>query len=161
MPDSLLGMSGTIYNEGMGAPCDDYDPRYLAGVLLFNARDFFEAHDVWEELWADCRGPEQRFYQGLIQAAVGLFHYSGGNVRGAAKLYRTSRAYMEPYGSPTLGLDTAAFWAQMERCFAPVLACPDPNRDLRPDPALIPTIALDPAPAHWPDPREFLRDGNE
>ena len=66
----------------MAAPTADYDPRYLAGILFFNTRDFFEAHDVWEELWADCRGPEQRFYQGLIQAAVGLFHYGGGNVRG-------------------------------------------------------------------------------
>ena len=145
----------------MGEATADYDPRYLAGILLFNARDFFEAHDVWEELWADCRGPEPRFYQGLIQAAVGLFHFGGGNVRGAAKLYRSSRAYMGPYGSPYLGLDSAAFWARMERCFAPVLACPDPNRDLRPDEALIPTIALDPPPAQSPDPREFLRQDEE
>jgi hypothetical protein len=145
----------------MGEPPSDYDPRYLAGILFFNAGDFFEAHDVWEELWADCRGPEQRFYQGLIQAAVGLFHYSGGNVRGAAKLYRSSRAYMEPYGSSYLGLDTAEFWARMERCFAPVLACADPDRDLRPDPSLVPTIVLDPPPARWPDPQEFLREEEE
>ena len=136
----------------------DYDPRYLAGILFFNARDFFEAHEVWEELWSDSRGPEHRFYQGLIQAAVGLFHYQGGNVRGAAKLYRTSRAYMEPYGSPYLGLNTAHFWQQMERCFAPVLACPDPDRDLRPDEALIPVITLDPPPARWPDLADFEAD---
>jgi hypothetical protein len=142
----------------MAASAADYDPRYLAGILFFNAHDFFEAHDVWEELWADCRGPEQGFYQGLIQAAVGLFHYSGGNVRGAAKLYRSARAYMEPYGSQYLGLDAAGFWVQMERCFAPVLACPDPDRDLRPDRALIPTIALSPAPPRWPDPEEYLRE---
>jgi hypothetical protein len=141
----------------MVTPAADYDPRYLAGILLFNARDFFEAHDVWEELWADCRGPEQRFYQGLIQAAVGLFHYSGGNVRGAAKLYGSARAYMEPYRSPYLGLDSADFWARMERCFAAVLACPDPDRDLRPDPALIPTITLDPPPQCWPAVEEYLR----
>jgi hypothetical protein len=46
----------------------------------------------------------------------------------------------------------------MERCFAPVLACADPDRDLRPDPALIPTIVLDPPPPRWPDPEEFLRE---
>jgi predicted metal-dependent hydrolase len=139
-----------------GAP--EYDPRYLAGILLFNAHDFFAAHDVWEDLWADGTGPEQRFYQGLIQAAVGLFHYQGGNVRGAAKLYRTARAYMEPYGSPYLGLDAARFWEQMARCFAPVLAYPDPDRDLRPDEALMPVITLDPPPARWPDPADFIRE---
>jgi uncharacterized protein len=141
----------------MNSPTD-YDPRYLAGILFFNARDFFEAHEVWEDLWADCRGPEQRFYQGLIQATVGLFHFSSGNVRGAAKLYRTSRGYMEPYGSPYLGLDTANFWLQMERCFAPVLTAADPARDIRPDTDLIPTITLDPAPECWPDPQEYLHE---
>lgn len=145
----------------MGPATADYDPRYLAGILFFNARDFFEAHEVWEDLWADCQGPERKFYQGLIQAAVGLYHFGNGNVRGAAKLYRTSRAYMEAYGSPFLGLDSAAFWAQMERCFAPVLACDNPDRDLRPDEALIPTIDLDPPPAVWPHLADFTDDEDD
>jgi predicted metal-dependent hydrolase len=135
-----------------------YDERYLAGILFFNQHDFFEAHEVWEALWMDCAGPERRFYQGLIQAAVGLFHFGNGNVRGAAKLYHTSRAYMEPYGSPYLGLDSAAFWRQMERCFAPLLADPNPERALRPDEELIPAIRLDPEPSHWPNPEDFVED---
>src|SRR5438105_3424652 len=124
----------------MGADAADYDERYLAGILCFNEHDFFEAHEVWEALWLECAGPERRFYQGLIQAAVGLFHFGNGNVRGAAKLYRTSRAYMEVYPCPYLGLDTAAFWRQMETCFAPVLTVSDPDRHLRPDESLIPII---------------------
>ena len=51
----------------------DYEPRYLAGILFFNSHDFFEAHEVWEDLWADSHDDERRFYQGLIQAAVALF----------------------------------------------------------------------------------------
>ena len=131
----------------------DYDPRYLAGIVLFNRGDFFEAHEAWEALWMDTAGPDKPFYQGLIQAAVGLFHYSGGNTRGAAKLYRSGRAYMEPYGSPYLGLDSAAFWAQMERCFAPLLQTTAPVA-----PALeelsLPRITLSPPPAAWPDPAD-------
>ena len=137
---------------------DTYDPRYLAGILFFNGHDFFEAHEVWEELWADGHGAERRFYQGLIQAAVGLFHFSGGNLGGAVKLYRSSRDYMEPCGSPFLGLDSAAFWRQMEQCFRPLLATTAPDRSLRPDPGLIPRIALDPPPAAWPDPADYLGD---
>jgi hypothetical protein len=133
----------------------DYEPRYLGGIWLFNEHDYFEAHEVWESLWLDCTGPERRFYQGLIQAAVGLYHFGNGNVRGAAKLYRSSRDYMTRYPSPYLGLDIPAFWRQMERCFAPVLAADDPDRALRPDPALLPTITLDPPPERWPDPAEF------
>jgi predicted metal-dependent hydrolase len=134
----------------------DYDPRYLAGIVLFNRRDFFEAHEVWEALWQECAGPERRFYQGLIQAAVGLLHFNNGNLRGATKLYHSSRDYMQRFGSPYLGLDVAAFWRQMERCFAEVLAVPDPDRRVQLDEALIPEIALDPAPPTWPDPADFV-----
>src|SRR5262245_54282863 len=68
--------TGLDYNKGMDATTTDYDARYLAGIQLFNHRDFFEAHEVWEDLWQECAGPERRFYQGLIQAAVGLLHFS-------------------------------------------------------------------------------------
>jgi hypothetical protein len=137
----------------------DYDPRYLAGVMLFNAGDFFEAHEVWEDSWAESGGgPERRFYQGLIQAAVGLCHFGNGNLGGAAKLYRSARDYMMPCGSPFLGLDVVEFWRQMERCFAPVLASNPPDRSARLDETLLPQIVLDPPPASWPDPSEFVRE---
>src|ERR1700674_1570492 len=92
------------------AQSEGYDPRYLAGIVLFNRGDFFEAHEVWEDLWRDCAGPDRRFYQALIQAAVGLLHFCNGNARGAVKLYHSSRDYMGRYGSPHLGLNVTAFW---------------------------------------------------
>jgi hypothetical protein len=73
-------------------------------------------------------GSTRRFYQGLIQAAVGLFHFGNGNLRGPLKLYRTSHAYMEGLPSPYLGLDIEAFWKQMAACFAALLADPNPDR---------------------------------
>lgn len=134
-----------------------YEPRYLAGIVLFNRREFFEAHEVWESLWLDsCVGDDRRFVQGLIQAAVGLYHFGNRNVRGAQKLYRTAKAYMEKYPSPHLGMDTVCFWQQMERCFAPLLAAGEPPADAPLNRELIPTIALDPPPDAWPDPEQFL-----
>ena len=138
-----------------------YDPRYLAGVLFFNAHDFFEAHEVWEALWMESTGTERKFVQGLIQAAVGLFHFSGGNLGGAIKLYRSSRDYMKPCGSPYMGLDSDAFWRGMEACFQPLLATPTPDRSLRPDSALIPVITLEPPPETWPSPEDFIHEDEE
>lgn len=133
-----------------------YDPRYLAGVVLFNRRDFFEAHEVWESLWLSADvGEDRRFVQGLIQAAVALYHWGNGNVRGAKKLYGSGRAYMEAYPSPHLGLDVPAFWNAMRSCLAPALADPAPA-DAALDPNLLPRIDLDPAPDQWPDPAAFL-----
>ena len=95
------------------------DPRLLAGIVLFNRGDFFEAHEVWELLWMDTFGPEKKFYQGLRRkTAVGLCHFCNGNARSALKLYRSSREYMHRYDMHFLGLDQTAFWQQMDRCYA-------------------------------------------
>ena len=142
----------------MGPASTTYDPRYLGGIVCFNAREFFEAHEVWESIWLECSGPERRFYQGLIQAAVALYHFGNGNVRGALKLYRTAREYMEKFGSPYMGLDSAVFWQKMEKCFAQLLADPDPSRNLRPDAELIPVIYLVPPPEQWPSIDEFVHE---
>lgn len=62
-----------------------YDARYVAFLHLFNVeRDYFECHEVMEELWLDeARDP---FWQGLLQVAVALFHARNDNVGGAVKL---------------------------------------------------------------------------
>lgn len=134
-----------------------YDPRYLAGVVLFNRHDFFEAHEVWESLWLSADvGDDRRFVQGLIQAAVGLYHFGTGNLRGAKKLYGTARAYMEAYRTPYLGLEHQRFWRSMEQCHARLLAAGELNEAVVLDPSLIPAIQLDPEPEIWPDPALYL-----
>jgi predicted metal-dependent hydrolase len=141
----------------------DYEPLYLAGVSLFNSREFFEAHEVLEDLWNECPNEDRRFYQAVLQAAVALHHFGNGNLRGAAKLYGTAKAYMDPYPNPHHGLNKEVFWQAMSACFADVFKEGQDmlRRDLRPDSAMIPTIALDPPPAEWPDPHKFLRDDDE
>lgn len=62
-----------------------YDPRYLQGVADFNAGRYFEAHEVWEELWHECPADQRRFVQGLIQLAVALYHHHKGNATSAKR----------------------------------------------------------------------------
>jgi predicted metal-dependent hydrolase len=140
------------------ADSDGYDPRYLAGIVLFNRGDFFEAHEVWEDLWMDTAGPDRQFYQGLIQAAVGLCHFCNGNVRGAVKLFHSSRDYLKKYPSPHFGLDLVQFGERMQVCFARLLAVENPDRSIEPEMELIPEIELDPPPETWPNPAEYLHE---
>lgn len=135
-----------------------YDPRYLAGVLLFNQGDYFEAHEVWEDLWSEAHGDERKFYQGLIQSAVGLCHFGNGNLGGAVKLYHSSRAYLEGCPSPMLGLNLALFAEQMETCFRTLLAAPSPPRGVELNLELMPVLQLDPTPDVWPDPMAYVHD---
>jgi predicted metal-dependent hydrolase len=133
----------------------DYEPRYLAGVLLFNDGAFFEAHEVWESLWLESSGEAKRFYQGLIQAAVCLLHLSNRNYRGAARLFESARSYMMPYRPVYLGLDIDEFWQQMEQTCRAYLNTPNPPRD---EPGSYPQIRLRPEPEHWPEPEDLLPD---
>jgi uncharacterized protein len=135
-----------------------YDPRYLAGIVLFNRGDFFEAHEVWESLWMETHGPEKPFVQGLIQAAVGLCHFANGNVRGAAKLYRSAFGYLERFEPTFWDLDLSAFHVAMTACFAELLDSPDPDRRIELIEERIPEIALSPEPDEWPDPAPFLEE---
>ncbi len=124
-------------------PDSPYDPRYLEGIEHFNKCDFFEAHEVWEELWADTQGDPRRFYQGLIQVAVCLHHFGNGNIRGAKKLYFGCRGYLEAYQPKYLGLDLDKLLSQLESCCHEILESKEefPRIEIVPD--LIPEIHLE------------------
>ena len=119
-----------------------FDPLYLQGIENFNACDFFEAHEVWEELWTEYRGPSRKFYQGLIQAAVCLFHFGNENIRGAKKLFRSASDYLGAYRPIHLGLNVDEFLAQFETCLAEVIASTEEFPKIAIDPELIPEIHL-------------------
>src|SRR5260221_8794491 len=100
-----------------------YPDLYLEGIEHFNICDFFESHESWEDLWTEYRGPSRKFYQGLIQAAVALFHFGNGNIRGAKKLFHSSSAYLQPYRPKHMGLDLEKFLTEFYRCLAEVAVC--------------------------------------
>jgi uncharacterized protein len=124
-------------------PDTPYDPRYLEGIEHFNKCDFYEAHEVWEDLWADSQGPSRRFYQGLIQVAVCLHHFGNGNTRGAKKLYFGSRGYLEEYQPKHLGLDVTKLLSELEACCKEILETKDEFPAVQIVPDLIPEIHLE------------------
>ncbi len=121
---------------------DAHDPLYLQGIEHFNACDFFEAHEAWEELWTDYHGPSRKFYQGLIQAAVALHHFGNGNIRGAKKLFLSCQAYLDPYRPAHHELDLEKFIAQLTDCFTEVMASTEEFPKIEIDPERIPEIHL-------------------
>lgn len=80
------------------------DERYYAFISYFNTeRDYFECHEVMEELWLEeGRHP---LLQGLLQAAVGLHHWHNDNFTGAVKLMEASLAKLSAYDDVVLGID--------------------------------------------------------
>jgi hypothetical protein len=128
----------------MAEAADQYDPLYLQGIAYFNACEFFESHEVWEDLWKNYSGDLRLFYKGLIQAAVALHHFGNGNIRGARKVYGSSRGYLSAYRPTCEGLDLEKFLSEFDACFEQVAASDEqfPNIELNPE--LIPEIWLNP-----------------
>ncbi|MEZ4752167.1 MAG: DUF309 domain-containing protein [Bdellovibrionota bacterium] len=65
------------------------------GCELFDAGEYFEAHEVWEDLWAEAMGARHAFLQGLIQTAVALHHAGNENWKGTRSLLASSLKYLE------------------------------------------------------------------
>ncbi len=92
--------------------------KFRQGILHFNQKEFFEAHEVWEAIWLKAPDGLRDLYKGLIQSAVALHHAVRGNLRGALKVYRTSMAYLENYPPDALGLDLEKFRRELIDYFA-------------------------------------------
>jgi len=103
---------------------EEYPEQYLEAIRLFNAEDFFECHDLLEEIWAEGQGPEKKFYQGLIQAAISLFHFGNENFGGARKLYDSCRKYLDPFRPAYMEIDVERFLLDHQTCFQELLAFP-------------------------------------
>jgi len=72
----------------------DHQGLFWMGVKLFNAGEFFEAHEVWEEVWRESEEPDRSFYQGLIQFAVALAHLERGNQVGFERLVQRAEEHL-------------------------------------------------------------------
>ena len=98
------------------------DPRYLKGIEHFNAREFYDAHEVWEDLWHELHDAEAGFVQGLIQFATALHHFEDGNLKGARLLYESGVELLSPFGESYWELPVRKLVDEMTACLKGVLA---------------------------------------
>jgi len=79
--------------------------QFERGIAHFNAGEFFEAHEVWEELWLRAPLQERPFLQGIIQIAAAFHHLQRGNERGARSLLAAGLAKVRGYSALGNGID--------------------------------------------------------
>ena len=85
------------------------------GMRLFNAAEFYAAHEVWEDVWRPLTASgEKKFLQGLIQIAVGLHHHSTGNKAGALSLLRRGGRNLREYRTSGAKIDVDEFLEQVK-----------------------------------------------
>lgn len=77
---------------------DGLDPHYAGWFACFNRGEFYEAHDVLEDLWLRTRGQaNDRFYKGLIQLAGAFVHLQKNRLRPADALFGLAQTNLTPF----------------------------------------------------------------
>jgi len=108
-----------------------YPEAYVRFLAHYQGdRDFFECHELLEEYWK--AHPESKFrneWVGLIQAAVGMYHYRRGNVAGAAKSFEGALRRSSPERLRELGVDADAWLARIAETLRAARAG-EPYRDV-------------------------------
>lgn len=92
------------------------DPRFISGIEHFNKREFYDAHETWEDLWHEEHGDAHNFIQGLIQFATALHHFEDSNLKGTRLLYLGGMELLQPYADHYWGINLKKLRNDMELC---------------------------------------------
>jgi len=118
----------------MGAQRMEFDWTQGAlaeGLRLYDAGEFFAAHEAWESVWLRAPEPEKMFLQGLIQVTAAFHHLQRNNPLGTALLLQAALGRIERYPASFAGIsvdllsDDIREWLQ-------TLASGTPTPQLRP-----------------------------
>jgi uncharacterized protein len=67
------------------------------GLRLYDAGEFFAAHEEWESLWLRAQEPDKTFLQGLIQVTAAFHHLRRNNPLGTALLLQAALHRLERF----------------------------------------------------------------
>ncbi|RME05713.1 MAG: DUF309 domain-containing protein [Deltaproteobacteria bacterium] len=94
----------------VGKTLEGSPPRlFLDAVERFNGGAFFEAHELWEDLWRASSGFPRDLLQGLVQISAGFVHAQRGNRKGALSLCAKGLGRLAPYPPSFWQIDLDTF----------------------------------------------------
>lgn len=85
-------------NDPINDSCNaSLHPQAAQGLRLFNAGEYFEAHEALEDAWNAERGKVRDLYRGILQIAVVYLHVTRWNYHGAVKVYARSQRWLKDW----------------------------------------------------------------
>ena len=122
--------------------CEDSPPgELLQAIGEFNRGDWFDCHETLEDLWVGEEGEIRHFYQGVLQVAVALHHWRGGNHAGAVRLLESGADYLRKVRPVCQRVDVASLIAAAD-LMREELSTLGPARMAELDTTLIPRLQL-------------------
>ncbi len=84
-------------------------PEAEDGIVLFNAGQYYKAHDPLEEAWNQEEAPDRDLYRALLQVSVAYHHCEKGNYRGGVKLLLRAKQWLAKLPDQCRGVDIGKF----------------------------------------------------
>lgn len=105
--------------EQLPAACSGpLHPEAARGIALFNAGQYWEAHEALETAWKEERGPARHLYKGILQAGVMYLQIERGNYLGMAKMYERCKKWLRPWPPLCRGVDVGQLRTDVEAAMA-------------------------------------------
>jgi hypothetical protein len=89
-------------------------PKAEEGILLFDDKEYWHAHEALEEAWLDEPGPARHLYKGILQAGVAYLQVQRGNSMGAMKMHRRSQLWLTPWPDHCRTVDVGQLKADLK-----------------------------------------------
>ena len=100
-----------VYSPGMEALSVDASdclgsihPAAIEGMELFNAGEYWLAHEKLEEAWKEESGAVRELYRAILQTAVVYLHVTRANYNGAIKVYQHAQKWFKPWPDVCRGI---------------------------------------------------------
>lgn len=65
---------------------DNFEKLYQDGLKAYHEQEYYDAHELWEDLWHNKSIADRKFIQGLIQLSASLYKAQCNSSRGARSL---------------------------------------------------------------------------
>lgn len=94
----------------------DYNrSRLITAINKFNQKDFFECHEILEDIWFDVRDNTRDLYQGLLHIAVGFYHLTKkNNFKGTIIQLTKAEKKLDKFPESAQGIDLAKLLKQIK-----------------------------------------------
>jgi predicted metal-dependent hydrolase len=86
------------------------------GLRLYDAGEFFTAHEAWESVWLKTPEPEKTFLQGLIQVTAAFHHLQRDNRLGTVLLLQAALRRLDRYPPSFGGIAVALVCHDVHDC---------------------------------------------
>ena len=86
-------------------PCQKTYINTRQGLRLYNQKEFYSAHEFFEDAWRGALGDSREFFRALLQISAGYYRLTQNRSEAAKKFFSRALYWLQPFPKHHLGFD--------------------------------------------------------